>query len=589
MDQQQRNLFIAIALSLAILFAFQFWFAPHPQQPPQPAQQQQQAQQQAQAPNAPATPAPTGTTAPTPEQTAHTPTPGMTGTPPANFQPRADVLAAMPRDTIETPHLVGSIDLQGSRIDDLTLVDYRETTDPNSPQIVLLAPDGTEEPYFVELGWVASDPKVKVPGADTRWSGGGELSPDHPIDLTWDNGEGLTFHRRIAIDQQFMFTVTQTVENHGAAPVTLFPYGLVQRSGEVPVSTTYLLHVGPVGVFNGTLQDGIKYDTLKSGDKDFNTTGGWMGFTDKYWLVSLIPNQQEAVTAKMRHFARGGTDGYQVDYRGAEHTVPPGGTTTDSSRVFAGAKEVHLLDQYEREGVPRFDRAIDFGYFYFLTKPIFLTLDFFYGKVGNFGIAIMLLTLTIKLIFFPLANKSYRAMSKMKMLQPEMQKLRERFGDDKQRLNQEMMALYKRVGANPMAGCLPIAIQIPVFFSLYKVLYVTIEMRQAPFYGWIHDLSAPDPTTFVNLFGLLPYTPPNISFLHIGAWPLIMGCTMFLQQKLNPQPPDPMQAKMFMILPLVFTVMLAPFAAGLVIYWSWNNLLSIAQQWLIMRRARAGK
>ena len=456
---------------------------------------------------------------------------------------------------------------------------------------MLLAPDGSEHPYFVELGWVASDPKVKVPGPGTKWtSGGGELTPDHPVELRWDNGEGLTFVNRIAVDPEYMFSVTETVENHGAAPVTLHPYGLVQRVGEVEVSSTYLLHEGPIGVFNGTLQDGIKYDTLKSGEKDFTTAGGWMGFTDKYWLVALIPDQKESVEAKMRHFERDKTDAYQVDYTGAEHVVAPGASATDTSRVFAGAKEVALLDSYEANaGVPRFDRAIDFGWFYFLTKPIFLTLDFFYHLIGNFGLAIMLLTVLIKALFFPLANKSYRAMSKMKLLQPEMAKLRERFGDDKQRLNQEMMALYKRVGANPMAGCLPIVIQIPVFFSLYKTLYVTIEMRHAPFYGWIHDLSAPDPTTFVNLFGLLPFTPPDISFLHIGAWPLIMGCTMFLQQKLNPQPPDPMQAKMFMILPVVFTVMLAPFAAGLVIYWSWNNLLSIAQQWVIMRRTGAKK
>src|SRR6185437_11823574 len=278
------------------------------------------------------------------------------------------------------------------------------------------------------------------------------------------------------------------------------------------------------------------------------------------------------------------------DYRGPQQTIDPGTSASNGGRFFAGAKVVDLLDRYEREqGIPRFDRAIDFGYFYFLTKPIFLTLDYFYHWIGNFGLAIMLLTVLIKAFFFPLANKSYTAMSKMKLLQPEMAKLREKFGEDKAKLNQEMMALYKRVGANPMAGCLPIAIQIPVFFSLYKVLYVTIEMRHAPFYGWIHDLSAPDPTSFDNLFGLLPYTPPDISFLHIGAWPLIMGCTMFLQQKLNPQPPDPMQAKMFMILPVVFTFMLAPFAAGLVIYWSWNNLLSIAQQWVIMRRAGAIK
>jgi len=424
------------------------------------------------------------------------------------------------------------------------------------------------------------------PLSHLRSSGGGTLTPDTPLDLKWDNGDGLTFVRHYEVDQQYMFTVTETVENHGSAPVTLFPYGLVSRAGEVPVSSTYLLHVGPIGVFDGRLQDGVKYAALKSDrTRDYTTTGGWMGFTDKYWLVSLVPDQKEPVKARMRYVERDKTDVYQIDYTGAEHVAAPGGSITESARIFAGAKEVALLDEYQAQGIPLFDHAIDFGWFYWITKPIFLTLDFFYHLIGNFGLAIMLLTVIIKLLFFPLANKSYRAMSKMKQLQPEMAKLRERFGEDKQRLNQEMMALYKRVGANPMAGCLPIALQIPVFFSLYKVLYVTIEMRHAPFYGWIHDLSEPDPTTFVNLFGLLPFAPPDISFLHIGAWPLIMGMTMFLQQRLNPQPPDPMQAKMFMILPVVFTFMLAPFAAGLVIYWSWNNLLSIAQQWLIMRTA----
>jgi YidC/Oxa1 family membrane protein insertase len=386
-----------------------------------------------------------------------------------------------------------------------------------------------------------------------------------------------------------MFTVSQTVENSSSAPVALFPYGLVSRTGTPPVAGTYILHEGPIGVFNGTLDDDVKYSSLKAGEpRVYATTGGWMGFTDKYWLVSLIPDQQESAKARFSRTDRDHTEIYQVDYTGSEHMVPAGGSISSSDRLFAGAKEVHLLDRYESElGIPKFDRAIDFGWFYFLTKPIFLTLDVLYHWVGNFGIAIMLLTVIIKAIFFPLANKSYRAMSKMKVLQPEMQKLRERFGDDKARLNQEMMALYKRVGANPMAGCLPIVIQIPVFFSLYKVLYVTIEMRHAPFYGWIHDLSAPDPTSFINLFGLLPFHAPAIAFLTIGAWPLIMGVTMFLQQKLNPQPADPIQAKMFMILPVVFTYMLSQFAAGLVIYWAWNNLLSIAQQWVIMRRAKA--
>ena len=573
--EQQRNLIIAIALSIAILLGFQFFFDRPRQQATQTT-----ASQTAE----PRVPGPTGqpsTTAPA--------APGAIA-PAGVAMPRADVLAQASRIKIDTPRLHGSIDLTGARIDDLTLVTYHETIDPKSPEIELLSPDGSEHPYFVEFGWVPSNnANAKLPDTKTQWIASGDtLTPQHPVDLRWDNGEGLRFTRHYAVDDNYMFTVTQAVENHGDKSVALYPYGLISRTGTPPVAGTYILHEGPIGVFNGTLQDGIKYGDLKPGEpRDFATTGGWMGITDKYWLVTLVPDQQEAEKARFTRTERDHTDAYQVDYTGAERVVPPGGNVSISNRFFAGAKEVDLLDHYMNDqDVPLFDHAIDFGWFYWITKPIFLTLDYIYHWVGNFGIAILLLTVLIKGIFFPLANKSYRAMSKMKLLQPEMQKLRERFGDDKTRLNQEMMALYKRVGANPMAGCLPIIIQIPVFFSLYKVLYVTIEMRHAPFYGWIQDLSAPDPTTFLNLFGLLPFHPPAISFLMIGAWPLIMGVTMFLQQKLNPQPADPVQAKMFMILPVVFTYMLAQFPAGLVIYWAWNNLLSIAQQWLIMRRAR---
>ena len=571
---------IAIAISIVILIGFQYFgerFYPAPA-PTQPAKTAPAVNAPAATPGAPAA------------------APSVAGE--AKVAPRAQVLAATPRVAIDTPRLEGSINLIGGRIDDLTLRTYHETVDPKSPEIVLLAPDGSEHPYFLQFGWLAANADVKVPGPDTRWTAsGGALTPTHPVDLTWDNGAGLKFTRHVAIDAQYMFTITDQVTNSGAASVKLSPYVVDVRKGEPEVSHTYLLHEGPIGVTDGKLHDGsclfllgcdpFNYDEMKKRPHaQFPTTGGWFGFTDKYWLTSLIPMQGAQVTAELQYGKVGGVDIYQADYIGAAREIAPGASVTEESRAFAGAKEVALLDQYEtQDGIPTFDRAIDFGWFYWITKPIFLALGFFYKLLGNFGLAILLLTVIIKLVFFPLANKSYRAMSKMKKLQPEMQKLREKYGDDKQKINQEMMALYKRVGANPMAGCLPIVIQIPVFFSLYKVLYVTIEMRHAPFYGWIHDLSAPDPTTFVNLFGLLPFHAPDISFLHIGAWPLIMGLTMFLQQKLNPQPPDPVQAKMFMVLPVVFTFMLAQFPAGLVIYWSWNNLLSIAQQWAIMRRA----
>ena len=569
--QQQRNILIAIALSAAILFGFQYLFPqPHP----------------------PATPPATGEQAPgaTPAPTANqSPTQAPSTLAAAAAKPRGEVLAAAPRVKIKTPTVSGSIDLMGARIDDLTLDKYHETIDPSSSTIELLSPDGSEHPYFAEFGWVAGAGSVKLPDQSTQWTASAaQLTPAHPVDLTWDNGQGLRFVRHYAVDDNYMFTVTQTVENNSAEPVTLVPYGLISRTGNPVSSSTYILHEGPIGVLGGTLKE-IKYTELKPGQPaEFKSTGGWLGITDKYWLAALVPDQQEGLKARFTHVERDHAEVYQVDYTGSERVIPAHGNASAAGHLFAGAKEVHLLDIYESElQIPLFDHAIDFGWFYWITKPIFLALDYIYRWIGNFGIAILMLTVLIKLIFFPLANKSYRAMSKMKLVQPEMQKLRERFGEDKARLNQEMMALYKRVGANPMAGCLPIVIQIPVFFSLYKVLYVTIEMRHAPFYGWIHDLSAPDPTTFINLFGLLPFTPPPISFLMVGALPIVMGLTQFLQQKLSPQTMDPVQARMFMILPVVFTYMLAQFPAGLVLYWTWNNLLSIGQQWLIMRRATA--
>jgi len=598
MEDQQKNLFIAIALTVLIMIGYQLFVVPLFEKPKPPAPVQTQTQTQTAPGSTPPASSPTAAPGQVPAVPGAAP-----ATPAAAPKSRAEVLAASPRIRIDTPKLHGSISLIGGHLDDLGLAAYRETIDPKSPEIVLLSPLGTQDPYFIDVGWSAADKSMPVPGEETRWTARSEgaLTPTHPVELTWDNGKGLTFTRRIAVDENYLFTVTQSVVNHGEAAVTLYSYGFIWREGTPPVSPSYLLHEGPIGVIDGTLKE-IKYSALK-GEKpvEQSTTGGWLGFTDKYWLTALIPDQASEVKTGFRF--TGTTDAssverYQADYLGNAVSVPPGGNAGTSDHIFAGAKEVKLLDEYQGSlGIPRFDRAIDFGWFYWITKPIFLFLDFLYGKIGNFGLAIMVLTLSIKIIFFPLANRSYRAMSKMKLLQPEIQKLRDKYGEDKAKLNQEVMALYKRVGANPMAGCLPIFVQIPVFFSLYKVLYVTIEMRQAPFYGWIHDLSVPDPTTWLNLFGLIPFDPtmllalPTIGgLLHvvsIGAWPLIMGVTMFLQQKLNPAPADPVQAKMMMALPIVFTFMLGSFPAGLVIYWSWNNLLSICQQWVIMHRAGA--
>jgi YidC/Oxa1 family membrane protein insertase len=578
---EQRNLLIAIVLSVGILIAFQFAF--ERMRPAQPPGSTGGTTATAPTTSGPATPS----APPAPGGSTNAPGANAPAAAPAHTaETREAALAEQPRVKIDTPRLHGSIDLLGARLDDLTLANYHETVDLKSPEVVLLSPPGTEDPYLAEFGWVGASPDVKVPGPQTRWTEtGGPLRPNNPVSLTWDNGQGLVFTRTISVDPNYMFTVHDAVHNNGSAPVKLLPYGLISRTGTPHVAGYYILHEGLIGYLGGSLQE-VKYSSLSPGNPiDYTSNGGWLGFTDKYWLTSLIPPQNEAVKARFTHTLDGGVDRYQADYLGPEVTVALDGTAESSARFFAGAKEVNLLDAYKDSGIPLFDRAIDFGWFYFLTKPIFLVLQFFYQILGNFGLAILLLTLCVKLLFFPLANKSYNAMSKMKLLQPEIQKLRERFPDDKARQQQEMMALYKRVGANPLAGCLPIVIQIPVFFALYKVLFVTIEMRHAPFFGWIHDLSAPDPTSFANLFGLLPFAAPAI--LAIGAWPLIMGLTMFLQQKLNPQPVDPVQARMFMLLPVVFTYMLAAFPAGLVIYWAWNNLLSIAQQWAIMHRQGA--
>src|SRR3954447_16287610 len=574
---EQRNLLLAIVLSVGILFGFQFLIEHfHLAKPP-----------------APPTPAPgTATSGATPG--VGTPSePGVAGPQAAPGAPQSSTgvtreaaLAEQPRVRINTPRLHGSIVLRGGRIDDLTLATYHETPDPRSPEVVLLEPSGTGDAYFAEFGWVAGASGIAVPGPETPWTeSGGMLTPTSPVTLTWDNGQGLVFTRTISVDENYMFTVRDAVRNNTGAPVTLSPYGLISRTGTPNVSGYYILHEGPVGYLAGSLRE-PNYSSLNPGaPQEYNSTGGWLGFTDKYWLTALVPPQDIPVKAQFRHSVADGVDRYQTDYLAPPVTVPAEGTAAADVRFFGGAKEVNLLDAYANAGIPHFDLAIDFGWFYFLTKPIFLTLQWFYGLLGNFGLAILLLTFLIKLLFFPLANKSYQAMGKMKLLQPEMQKIRERFPDDKARQQQEMMEMYKRVGANPVAGCLPIVLQIPVFFSLYKVLFVTIEMRHAPFFGWIHDLSAPDPTSVFNLFGLIPLTPPHI--LMIGAWPLIMGVTMFLQMQLNPAPQDPVQASLFRWMPLMFTFMLSSFPAGLVIYWTWNNLLSIAQQWAIMHRAGA--
>ena len=570
----QKRLFLAIAVSLAILLGFQWLIAPHLPKPP--AQTSQTAQ----------TTLPSKTPATPPE-----------GSPGAGAAPAAVAVPKnVPRVQIAGRRVEGSVSLLGARIDDLVLKDYKETLAPDSPDVRLLEPRSDPHPYYVQYGWSAAPGEtVKVPDNDSVWTASGQtLSAGHPVTLSWENGAGLTFKLELSVDDEYMFAVRQEVVNAAGQPVKLFPWSRIRRDYKPQVAGYYILFEGLLGVVDGTLQE-TTYDHAKSeGEKKggvaytATSTGGWAGITDKYWLTALVPDQSVPSKVAFRHLDDNG-DHYQVDYVTVDpQTVAPGAQASMGTHLFAGAKLVHLLDHYQSElHIPNFDKAVDFGWFYFLTKPIFFALDWLNGLLGNFGLAIMVFTVFVKALFFPLANYSYRSMSKMKLLAPKMTALRERFKDEPQRMQQEMMQLYRTEKVNPASGCLPMIVQIPVFFSLYKVIFVTIEMRHAPFFGWIHDLSQVDPTNVFNLFGLIPFNPAlYVPFLHLGAWPLIMGITMFLQQKLNPPPPDPVQARLFQFMPVIFTFMLANFPAGLVIYWSWNNTLSIAQQWLIQRRTR---
>lgn len=573
MDQQR--LLIAIAISVAILLGFQLLIAPHLPQPPKPE----------------------------PAQVASSNAPPQSSLTPPQGSPVSNVPAVpknVPRVKIAAQDLSGSISLLGARLDDLVLTKYRETLAPDSPNVRLLEPLSDPQPYYVQYGWSATPgAQVKLPGNDTVWKASAEtLSTGHPVTLSWDNGQGQTFQIVFAIDDNYMFTVQQSVRNTGSTPVTLYPWSRVRRDYTPETEGYYILFEGMLGIVDNTLQE-MTYSSAKSETEKSKTdiaytsgsSGGWAGFTDKYWLTALIPAQSVPATVNFTHIKENG-DHYQVDYLTKQpQTLAPNADAMLESHLFAGAKIVSLLQNYEQHlRIPRFDYAVDWGYFWFLTRPIFTAIDWLNSLLGNFGLAIMAFTLGVKLLFFPLANYSYRSMSKMRLLGPRMQQMRERYKDEPQRMQQEMMAMYRAEKVNPASGCLPMVVQIPVFFSLYKVIFVTIEMRQAPFFGWIHDLSQIDPTNIFNLFGLIPFNPAEISpFLHMGAWPLIMGLTMYLQQKLNPPPPDPVQARMFQFMPVIFTFMMARFPAGLIIYWSWNNLLSIAQQWLIMRRTHLSR
>jgi YidC/Oxa1 family membrane protein insertase len=586
MDENNRNLMLAIALSVSILVVWQVVFPPQVP-PPQPSVEQtiQQPGQTQPAPGVQPGTIPTPGAQVVPSAPGGT-VPSVPGTGPLQ-KSRDATLAESQRVRIDTPSLRGSIALKGARIDDVILKKFRETVKKDSDQVVLLSPSGSPHPFYAEHGWsVAPDAGIKVPTPQTVWTTDTSttLTPDNPVTLSYDNGEGVVFSRTISVDRDYMFKISQQVQNNTTNPITLYPYALISRHGVPNTSNFYILHEGPIGFLGEDGLQEVDYSDLSDGDApSFKAKSGWIGITDKYWAATLIPDQKVTYDANFRAFDRTTRHDFQADYLAAPVTIAAGASQAYSTMLFAGAKQTTLIDNYEKTlGIAQFELLIDWGWFHFITKPLFYTLDFFNTTTGNFGLAILIVTVLLKLLFFPLANKSYESMSKMKKLQPEMLRLRERFKDDKMKQQQAMMEMYKKEKVNPMSGCLPIIVQIPVFFALYKVLYITIESRHAPFFGWIQDLSAPDPTSLFNLFGLIPFTPPD--FLMIGVWPLLMGISMFVQMKLNPAPADPIQQKIFTWMPVLFTFMLATFPAGLVIYWTWNNSLSILQQWVIMRR-----
>lgn len=587
MKEDNRNLLLAITLSVVVLLGWQFFYGvPQMEKQKQITQQNQQAQSQT---------APAGTTAvpgpsPVPGQTATGTAPGAA---PASVavETRDQALARNPRVRIDTPKIGGSISLVGARIDDVSLKAYRETVDPNSANIILLSPLGGPHPYYSDFGWVAAPgTTVPLPGATTVWTPDAQvLKPGTPLNLSWDNGQGLLFKRAITVDDNAMFTIRDEVENKGATPATLFPYGQVVRQGKPATLGYYVLHEGMIGNLG---EQGLQEYTYDKIDKEpllspgtngkvwKDSVGGFVGITDKYWAAAVAPDQARKYEGRYSSVQTGSLRTYQADFLGEAVTVAPGASSATQARLFAGAKEVAAIDGYEKNlGIKRFELMIDWGWFYFITKPMFYVMDWIYKHVGNFGIAILIVTLLLKGLFFPLASKSYASMAKMKAVQPEMVAIRERFADDKMKQQQALMELYKTQKINPVAGCWPVLLQIPVFFALYKILFITIEMRHAPFFGWIHDLAAPDPT---NVFFFLPAFAT--AFLHIGIWPIIMGITMFIQMKMNPEPPDPVQKMMFTWMPVFFTFLLGSFPAGLVIYWSWNNLLSVTQQGYIMKK-----
>ncbi len=552
MKEEMKGLYAAVVLSIAVIFVTN-WLFPKKQAPVEETKQVEIVQAE------------------------QTPTVAKTKNK-ESFLETDEALKADRRVKIANESLRGSLRLKGARFDDLYLTKYKQTLAADSPDVELLAPAGTKLPYYAEFGWISNDKNLHLPDANTVWVlKGGELTPQSPIVLEWNNGQGLKFVRKISLDNHYMFNIEQIVENNSGKNITLYPYGLINREHDEKTSTSSIVHQGMSGVLDSTLKE-IKFSSLKEDKKeDFTSTGGWAGFSDHYWFSAFILDNNSESRVK---FAQTGKNTYQADFVGQPITINANTVGTFSGKFFAGAKEIKLLDDYAKKyNIDKFDLAVDFGWYYFLTKPFFYILDFLFHFIGNMGWAILLFAALLRLAMFPIASKSYESMSKMKKVQPKIQDLQEKYKDDRQKLQMEMMNLYRKEKINPASGCLPMLIQIPIFFSLYKVLNISIEIRHAPFIGWIKDLSAPDPLTISVLTHL-----PIPSFLDIGVWPIVMGLTMYIQQKLNPKPANKDQARMFALMPLIFMFMLGHFASGLVIYWTLSNILSIMQQRFIMRK-----
>ena len=556
--ENQKNLFLAIIISMAIIFGFQL-LVPQPERAP--VTEDNTAQESVSL--------------------------DIQSTSSALLLDREQVLEETLRVTFDNSKIKGSINLEGGIIDDLVLEEYRETLDPTSDFITYLNPLGSQDAYYLDTGWVSPDSTIELPNNKSVWkTDKSSIGINDPVKLTWQNSQNIIFEKIITLDEHYLFSVDQRVINNSGKSFDLYPFGLSKRQGLPEMQNFFILHEGPLSVTDGVLEE-YDYDDLKDQKKiKLNSVGGWIGMTDKYWQTAIISDQNEPVQQTYSYSFAENTDNFQTDLVGAKIVIGDGDNVSHNLKLFAGPKIVQVIEQYMDEyGVQEFDRSVDFGWFYFLTKPIFHVLEFIFGYVGNFGWSIVIFTLLMRICFFPLAQASFKSMAKMKKLGPELQRLKEQYGDDRAGMQKEMMALYKREKANPIAGCLPILLQIPVFFALYKVLFVTIEMRHAPFIGWIHDLSAPDPLGLLTLFGFVDWSVPGIlQLFNIGIWPILMGISMFLQQKLNPAPVDKMQAKIFMFLPIVFTFVLGGFAAGLVIYWTTNNVLSMAQQYVIQRK-----